>query len=346
MPALALTGATGLRGDREATIEDWERLVGHVRAAADRRVIVSSEFFDEATDEMAQRIVDGFGAERLHVAITLRPIAKILPSAWQQYVRNGLRRPYEEFLNGMLTEPPYDRPTPSFWQRHHHDQTVERWARTIGPERVVVIVVDESRPDSLMRTFERLLVLPEGFLEPEVGWENRSLTAAETELVRLINTEYHARNWAPTIYNNIVRLGMIKQIQRRRPGKDELGIVTPPWAVERANEIAALAAERIQATGVHVIGELSWLSAVQPKDAVDPNLTLPVEVASDAVIGAVVGSGVLTRKPPAPIRHTDLAKKPPVVKPVRGIDDYGTRELAEVLRKRLIARYRHGRKRS
>jgi hypothetical protein len=339
MPALALTGGTGLRGDREATMADWDRLVGFVRDAADQRVVVSSEFFDECTDEMAQKVVDDFGADRVHVVVTLRPIAKILPSAWQQYVRNGLRRTYDEFLDGMLRKPPYDSPSPSFWRRHHHDQIVERWVKTVGPDRVVAVVLDERNPDSLMRTFEGFLSLPTGMLAPETGWENRSLTAAETELVRLINAEYHAKKWAPTIYNNVVRLGMIKGIQRRAPGRDEPGIVTPNWAVERANEIAAEAAERIRSSGARIVGDLAWLSAVTPKDTGEPAPLLPVDAASEAVIGAIAGSGILARKPPAPKKAADLNKKLPIAKPVRGIDDYKTRELVEVIRGRLAAKY-------
>jgi hypothetical protein len=339
MAALALTGNNGLRGDRPATLEDWDLLVGEVNAARDQRVIVSSEFFDECTDEIARTVVDAFDADRVHVVVTLRPVAKILPSAWQQYVRNGLRRSYEEWLGGMLNEPPYEAPTPSFWRRHHHDVLVERWVKTVGPDRVVVVVLDERNPDSLMRTFEQFLTLPTGMLEPEVGWDNRSLTAAETELIRSINLEYHNRKWAPTIYNNVVRLGLIKQMQRRKPEPDEPGIVTPAWGIERANEIAAEAAERIKATGAHIVGDLAWLSAVAPKDG-DDAPPLPMTAATEAIVGAIIGTGVVTRKPPAPKKAAALNKKPPIAKPVRGIDDYGIRELATILRKRVASRYR------
>lgn len=340
MAALALTGNNGLRGDRPATLEDWDKLVAEVTAARGQRVIISSEFFDECTDEIARTVVDAFDPDRVHVVITLRPIAKILPSAWQQYVRNGLRRSYEEWLNGMLIEAPYEAPTPSFWRRHHHDVLVERWVKTVGPDRVVVVVLDERNPDSLMRTFEQFLSLPTGMLEAEVGWDNRSLTAAETELVRSINLEYHGRKWAPSIYNNVVRLGLIKQMQRRKPDPGEPGIVTPAWGIGRANEIAAAAADRIRASGAHIVGDLDWLSAVAPKDSDDGSPPLPMTAATEAIVGAIIGTGVVTRKPPQPRKAVALDKKPPVAKAVRGIDDYGIRELATILRKRVVKRYR------
>jgi hypothetical protein len=338
MAALALTGGRGMRGDRPADRSDWDQLVSEVRANASKRVIVSSEYFDEVTDEVAEDVVDSFGPDRVHVVVTLRPIAKIMPSAWQQYVRNGVRWPYRKWLNGMLNKPPYDKPTPSFWRRHHHDVLVERWVKLVGPEQVVVVVLDESEPDSLMRTFERLVGLPTGMLVPEEGWENRSLTAAETELVRSVNVEYHARQWAPSIYNNVIRLGLTKQMQRRRPEPDEAGIVTPAWAIERANEIAAAAAERIQATGAHIVGDLASLSAVRPKDDASQEAPLPTEAATEALVGAIVATGIVTRKPPAPrkgIGH--LVHKPPRA---RAIEEYSTRELMTVVRDRVVARYR------
>lgn len=339
MAALALTGGRGMRGDRPADQNDWEQLVSEVRQTAAKRVIVSSEYFDEVTNEIAQHVVDSFGSDRVHVVVTLRPVAKIMPSAWQQYVRNGLRQAYPNWLEGMLNKPPYDKPTPSFWRRHHHDVLVERWVKILGPERVAVVVLDESDSQSLMRTFERFVGLPSELLVPETGWENRSLTAAETELVRLVNVEYHGQNWAPSIYNNVIRLGLIKQMQRREPGHDEPGIATPKWAIDKANEIGAAAAERIQATGARIVGDLAWLSAVRPKDSDSDPAPLPIQAATEALVGAISGTGILERKPPAPASKVP-AKKPPRA---RTIEEYSTRELVRVVRRRLAGKHRRSR---
>jgi hypothetical protein len=337
MAALALTGGRGMRGARPADQSDWDQLVSEVEQAAAKRVIVSSEYFDEAADEIAQHVVDSFGRDRVHVVVTLRPVAKIMPSAWQQYVRNGLRVTYQNWLEGMLNKPPYDKPTPTFWRRHHHEILVERWVKIVGPEQVAVVVLDESDPQSLMRTFERFVGLPDGMLVPEVGWENRSLTAAETELVRLVNIQYHRRKWAPAIYNNVIRLGLIAQMQRRQPERDEPGIATPQWAIDKANEIGAAAAERIQATGARVVGDLGWLSAVQPKASDSAPTPLPPEAAKEALVGAIIATGIVERKPPAPLSKDVTTKKPPRA---RTIEEYGTRELVKVLRSRIAGKYR------
>jgi hypothetical protein len=298
MAALAVTGGKGLLGDRPADRKDWDELVSEVRATQDARVIVSSEFFDGADDDVARMVVDELGGDRVHVVVTLRPLAKILPSAWQQYVRNRLRHTYGEWLEAMFNAPPYDKPTVTFWQRHHHDVLVERWAKVVGPERLLVIVVDETDPDSLMRTFERITELPDGLLEPETGWTNRSLTAAETELVRLINVEFHRRNWPSERYHQSVRRGVVREIQLRSASRDEPRIKTPAWATERANEIAAAAATRIKATGVHVLGDLGGLSNVRPDPSAEISNAAPLtlEGATSAVVGAINAAALSWRE--------------------------------------------------
>lgn len=305
MAALAVTGGKGLLGDRPAERRDWDELVEEVRAHADERVIVSSEYFDGAKDDVARMVVDELGGERVHVVITLRPLAKILPSAWQQYVRNRLRYSYEDWLDAMFNQPPYEMPTVTFWQRHHHDVLVDRWASIVGPERLLVIVVDESDPDSLMRTFEQLTGLPDGLLEPETGWTNRSLTGAETELIRQLNVEFFRRKWPAPRYHHAIRRGVVREMQLRAPGRDEAKITTPPWAIERANEIAAEAALRIKASGVQILGDLGTLSDVPANPDAAPLSSVPLTLdgAAHAVVGAI-NAAALEWAAPGPVERS------------------------------------------
>lgn len=289
--ALALTGSKGLWGDRAPQLKDWEQLVRDVKRVRRRRVIVSSEFFDGATDEIARQVVDQLGGDRIHVVVTLRPLAKILPSAWQQHVRNRLRLPYDRWLDNILNHPDEPQHTPSFWKRHDHAAQVERWASIVGPDRLLVVVVDEGDREFLMRAFEQLVDLPKGLLQPESGWTNRSLTAAEIELIRAMNIEFYQRKWPARLYHKAIRLGIVNQMQQRATGPGEPRITTPAWAVARANEMAAAATERIVASRVRVMGDMATLSAVVPEPpeqqvALD-SVSLTVAGVADAVIGAL-----------------------------------------------------------
>ncbi len=297
---LAVTGRPAMLGESRPDMAYWDKLVRDVREAGDQRVVISSEFFADGDDAAARRVVADLGGPRAHVVVTLRPLARVMPSQWQQYLQNGLRTPYLEWLDGMLRKPPYTQPTPTFWQRHRHDKLIARWVAAAGAGGVTVIVVDGSDRLAVLRTFESLLGLPGGFLVPEDEVVNRSLTLAEAEVVRLLNEEFKRREWPGASYAMFMRYGAVRQMKGRRPLPGEPQIATPAWAAERIAEISAEMTTNIAALGVRVIGDISALSspaspARQPEPgagdgpAVPP---IPVEAASRAVLGAILAGGI------------------------------------------------------
>jgi hypothetical protein len=242
-------------------------------------------------------VIADLGGARVHVVVTLRSLTRILPSQWQQYMQNGFHFQYLEWLEGILSDPPHT-PTPGFWRRHRHDALVTRWAAGNGPESLTVIVLDESDRLMLLRVFESMLGLPDGFLVPEETAANRSLTAAETELVRLLNEEFSRRDWPHRNYARFMRYGAVEYMKTaRRPSPDEPRIATPAWALARAAQISAEMAASIEALGVNIVGDISSLGKL-PGDGADPAgddgsapSMLPVEAAARATLGAFIAGG-------------------------------------------------------
>jgi hypothetical protein len=293
---LAVTGQPPLLGDPPPKIDYWNTLVGNIRAAGSQRVVLSSEFFDEADDATARRVVEDLGGPQVHVVVTLRPLASIIPSQWQQYLQNGYCFPYLEWLEGILSDPPRT-PTPGFWRRHGHDKLIARWAAAAGVRNLTVIVMDESDPLMLLRTFESMVGLPGGFLKAQEGAVNRSLTLAEAELVRLLNEEFRRQGWPERRYPTFMRDGAVAQMKAgRRPSPDEEKILTPAWALKRAAEIGAEMAGNISALGVRVIGDLASLSSIPLSVAeADPRPEpppIPAGAAIQAIVGAFAAGGV------------------------------------------------------
>ena len=107
---------------------------------------MSSEFLADANEEAAARVVRDLDKKRVHVVVTLRPLGKLMPSQWQQYVQNGLRMRYDDWLDHMLNKPPYIKPTTTFWNRHAHDRLVARWAAAAGPAAPAVGMSAKRRP--------------------------------------------------------------------------------------------------------------------------------------------------------------------------------------------------------
>lgn len=299
---LAVTGQPTLIGEPDPDMADWALLVREVTAARDQRVVVSSEFLAEASDATACRVVRDLGGPRVHVVVTLRPLTRILPSQWQQYLQNGYRFHYLEWLEGILKDPP-DTPTPGFWRRHRHDELVARWMK--AAQNLTVVVVDDDDRMMLLRTFESMLGLPRGFLVPGANAANRSLTLAEAEVVRLLNEEFKRRKWPSRHYARFVRYGAIQQMKTRQPGPGEPRIATPVWALKRATEIGAEMAENIAALGVPVIGDLSSLGDLPETDAEPAPPMLPADAAVQAIVGAFRAGGVAGLKTADALRDVD-----------------------------------------
>ncbi|MFJ4623102.1 hypothetical protein [Streptomyces sp. NPDC088812] len=294
---LAACARSGMMGDTTPTEQHWTRFVEQVRATGRSTSVISSEFFADAPDdETIERIVGQLGGERVHVLVTLRPLVRIMPSQWQQYVQNGLRMSYEEWLEHMLRKAPYEKPNPSFWRRHRHDRLVERWVRVVGADRVTVVVVDDRDRDGLMRTFEALLGLPDRLLQPVPDTANRSLTLAETEMLRNLNKEFRGNGLPDELYSRLVRHGAVMHMKNAcSPTSRDVRISTPAWAAEAAAAIGAEMTGRIEAMGVRVIGDPGLLSAV-PKPAHRPaqeagqpeeEPRISPEVAAQALYGAL-----------------------------------------------------------
>jgi hypothetical protein len=312
--AIAVTGRPPLLGGPPPSLARWDSLVSEVTGAGDQRVVVSSEFFSEATAAAARNIVESLGGPQVHVVVTLRPLAKILPSQWQQYLQNGYRTPYLEWLEGILADPPRTS-TPGFWDRHRHDRLISKWADVTGTQNLSVVVVNEADRKMLLSTFEQLTGLPDGFLIPDEEIANRSLTLAEAEVVRLLNEEFKRSEWPDAHYSRFMRYGAVEQMKAGRlPLPGEPKIVTPAWALKRAAEIGTEMAQHISGLGVRIIGDISSLGEVSynsPDDAAAASgaapLLLPVEAAAQAVVGALMAGRVAGQTPMEAAPDVDAA---------------------------------------
>ncbi|GAA4080627.1 hypothetical protein ACFFOS_08360 [Nocardioides kongjuensis] len=266
----------------------WRAVVEGFTAPGPERRVFSSEFLSDATDEQVARIIGELGSEDLWVAITLRPLARILSSQYQQGLQRQSPHTYDAWLRMVLAED-VSAPEPrEFWNRHRHDALARRWAGHVGPERVVVIVLDPRDHAFLPHAFERLLGLRPETLAGQDARENRSLSADEAELLRRFNASYAGLGLQPDHYVRLFR-HLKDHLKEREPGPDEASLVTPDWAVDRANAIGAAMASTIRDLGVQVYGDLDSISAT-PTSGVSATPEPPTTV--DAGVAAWFGAGL------------------------------------------------------
>ncbi len=289
----ALVGRKRPHDDAPPPIARWEGLAAEVREAGDARVVVSSEFLAGATTEQIRRLVRDFGGGPVHVVVTLRPVAKIIPSHWQQLIQTGLSISLDELVR-LLLDPSPGGSAYQFWWRHRHDRLIRRWADVVGIDNVTAIVVDDRDPTLLLRSFERLLDLRPGSLEPDDALSNRSLTAPEAVAIQSFNRAFRATGLSRLTYRRVMYKGGRRAIKARIPPPDEPRVALPSWAASRIGQISAEVVDGIAATGVRVIGgDLDQLRVVAADAGVmapDPDL-VPAEIASTLAIGVLRGSG-------------------------------------------------------
>lgn len=271
-------------GGRVPDTAAWDRLVAGTRSPT-ARTLVSSEVFCQADDAQAASTIDAFGRERTKVLITLRSLESLIPSSWQEFVKGGLQVPFDTWLHTIMRGPrPTAGPEATFWSRNDFGPLVERWARLAGADNVTVLVIDTQRPAFLYEEFERLAGLPTGVLAPDpAAVSNRSMSAAEAELVRALNERVRSQVQFGQ-HRSLVRDGAVRHlVNGRRPGPDEPRLALPSWAVHRAREIGADVPARIRASGARVIGDLDALLPTGEVLEVDEGST-PETIPLDAAV--------------------------------------------------------------
>ncbi len=304
----------------------WEAIVRELAQAREPRAIFSSEYLAHAPRERVQRVVRDLGGSRVHVAVTLRPLPKMLASRWQQGVQAGNRMGLDAWLEHVLGRQG-DLPDARLWQAHRHDRLIDLWAEIVGADRVTAIVVDENDHAWILRVFEALLGLRTGTLTLQQDAENRSLTYPEVEAVRALNIELERQGVPPRVNRLLVHDGFARRVKHRTPRPDEQRVVPPAWAVVRAREVAEHAVAGIRASGVRVIGDLDGLVAVPGGAASEPPdpASMPTDVAMAMAVGLLQGGGLLVN---------DQARAPGKLEPPKEIPTVSDRRLLRIYARR------------
>ena len=296
---LAATEArTGRPFDAQAGQREWDRILAEARSAGEPRVLFSSERLSHAEAGSIPGIVEGFDGGRVHVIVTLRPLAKILPSQWQQGVQAGQPRSLDAWLERAFAAPPDG--SRSIWHWHRHDRLVSRWADVVGLDRMTVIVVDDRDRTSLLRAFERLLELRPGTLRLHDDLANRSLTLPEVEALRAFNRLAQERGLQPDLRWRLLDPGTSRRLQGRVPAADEAPVRLPAWAAPQVATIAEEIVAGIKASGVRVLGDLDILSRPAETLTTDDHATSGApDVAGSLAMALLAAGGALPWPPGA-----------------------------------------------
>jgi hypothetical protein len=295
-PSNAVRAVTGQSSpyavDTPPAMRYWHSLVKEANAAHEPRRVISSEFFAWAKPDVIRGIVDDLGGERVHIAVTLRSLGRVMPSMWQQNIQAGTVAEFDAWLRQMLERPP-DKPPAPFWTLHRHDQLIARWADAVGTDRVTVVVADDSDHAFVLRAFEELLGLRDGTLEMHRDLTNRSLTLPEAEAVRAFNVAFKAEQLDRALHARVMRFGAAQLMKEREPSPDEPRVEMPSWALDHVDRISRAMVDGIVASGVRIVGNVERLTDRPPSRSDDAPGVVPVppSVAAAMSMGVLVATG-------------------------------------------------------
>jgi hypothetical protein len=288
----------------------WVTLRRQIRQF-DGDVLLSNELLAAVHAHQIRRLVRALGPAEVHVVVTARDLARVIPSHWQTTLKNGSAQPWLDFAAAVCTDEVPDRAEgpddgaendgedederPStaarthawFWRRHDVAAILARWEAFVPADRVTLVTVpgSGSDPEIVAKRFGAVLgVELTGLTQPE--WSNASLGAHSAELLRRLNHDLPGLTPAERSYG--FRGALAGSLVAARSGAEPRFALTQAqqdWVTGRAHVMI----EQIERAGARVEGDLADLipSASPPPGSVDPAETSQSDLLEVAAVGVM-----------------------------------------------------------
>jgi hypothetical protein len=272
---------------------EWEILARQAAQAAraGKTAVISHELFSAADEEQAGRAVASLAPAEVHIVITVRDMATLLPAEWQETVKHRNARAWEDWLGDVIDTESVaeDRRQYWFWRVHDTLAIGRIWSRHVPPERIHVITMAPRGAGTslLWQRFAALLGVDPGCADISRARPNASLGLAEIEFLRRLNTELPAEvpDW---FYMWNVKEAVAHQALAARPagGRLVLPADRDAWAKEQAETLIA----GLLDSGYDLAGDLDEL---RPRQVTGPVATPEGQPAGQLLDAAVQAAAAL-----------------------------------------------------
>lgn len=193
----------------------------------------------------------------LRVVLTVRNLAAVIPSEWQQFLKHRMTTDYPTFLEQVREHE--GRWADHFWQRQDVAAICDRWSTVVGANRLDVVVTPDrsTDQDGLYRMFGDVV----GFAPGALTWPERNVNPSwgyvEAEVYRRTNAALgdrlprYERDYQPGVRWPLVQGVLPRSASARIPLPTEhLGWVT---------EVAARHRDHLASGSIRVHGDLDSL---------------------------------------------------------------------------------------
>ena len=263
----------------------WDRLIRQALRAP-RSAVISHELLAAVNAEQAERAVRSLASAQVHVVLTVRDFATLIPAEWQETIKHRSTRSWEDWLADVIDHEAVapDRRVYLFWRMHDTVEILRIWGALLPPEQVHVITVPPrgSAPGLLWQRFAGVIGVDPAVVDTARARSNASLGLADVELLRRLNAAlppelpdwFYMRN----VKDVLAHGALAGRAGRPRP------LRLPPertaWVREHAEHVIA----EIRAAKYDIVGDLQELL---PRSSVEPVAT-PAAVPAEKMLDASV----------------------------------------------------------
>jgi hypothetical protein len=265
---------------------EWEILARQAQQAP-RVGVISHELFSAADPEQAERAVRSLEPAEVHVVVTVRDMATLLPAEWQETVKHRNAKAFTEWLEDVIDRESYsaDRRQWWFWRVHDTISILGIWAQYVPPQRIHVITVPPRGSDNalLWQRFAALLDVDPASVDISRARPNASLGLPEIEFLRRLN-EVLPEEVPDWFYMWNVKEGVAHRALAARPREGRLEI--PAEREEWARKQADVLVEALSESDYDVVGDLDELRPLPVTDPAASSANPPAELVLDAAVHA------------------------------------------------------------
>ncbi|WP_168798347.1 hypothetical protein, partial [Nocardioides sp.] len=250
----------------------WTQLAGDFATSRARQTLLSSEALCAAAPDRISALKEQLG-EDLYVVVTLRSLTALLPSLWQQRVKEGAATSFDDWLHAVLR---FEADGGFRLGGYDLDRIIDDWGSRFGEDRLVFFIGDPTDRLFTLRAFESLLGVSGVLKLPSM--DNAALPFAEVEMLRAFNLIHDGQDEDAARWAEVVR-GVARQMGERPAdgGRADAAwqrITAPRWLAEAANEHARRSIAELEGSDALVVGDPRFLLADpqrQPEEVAVPD---------------------------------------------------------------------------
>lgn len=280
------------RGAEQSNVTGaWDAMVAAVSAWSGSHAVISSELLSSANDRQVRRTVRSLGSAEVHVVVTVRDLARVVPATWQQELTKGRLWSWEDYV-AAVRDPESGPATAglAFWLRQDLVRVLDAWEAAVPRDRIHLVTVPPagSPPDVLLSRFSEAVRIDPDWLDVDVkpSTGNTSVGLVEAEVLRQLNLGLGGR-LNERQYTRVVQYA-VKPALQQQPNDTPIALSSEDrkWVEEKSSALVAT----LRTRGHHVLGDLDDLVPSVVSPGLDSSGAGSTDIPSDQVATAALAA--------------------------------------------------------